>query len=227
MVWLRADYEFASTFSYRMPRASAQFGVGVPIPSPATIKLALVDTAIKRSGSIDQGRQIFDIVKTLQVFAVPPPRISRFRVFMRRLKPPHSSRGRKAATEPSTGVRDYFIFGGPMSVYVNTPSESVELITELLKHVRRFGTSDSLCYCICVGEEVPPENLRPRGFDAASTGVGGFVRLLADLTKDSQFDGFNPFGGDQRLANQDIRPYILPLTVRRIGETWEILKRIG
>jgi hypothetical protein len=48
---------------------------------------------------------------------------------------------------------------------------------------------------------------------------------LADLTEDSQFDGFNPFGGDAHQANLDKQVYVLPLTVKRSGETWAILER--
>jgi len=78
--WLRTDYEFPSTFSYRMPDASAQFAIGLPIPSPATVKLALVDTAIRWSGDINEGRRIFDLIKTAKVCVVPPSRMVRFRV---------------------------------------------------------------------------------------------------------------------------------------------------
>jgi len=258
MVWLRADYEFPSTFSYRMPKVSAQFAIGSPIPSPATVKLALVDTAIRWSGNVDEGRRIFDLIKTAKVCAVPPPRMVRFRAFIKRLKPnevvacpnhPAYTVSAKlgkdkrsecpycgtipqlkiSTLEESTGVRDYFLLDGPLSVFIEVPAYGVGDIDTLLRRVRRFGTSDSLCYCICVVKGKPPtENLLPRTFGATtSAGAGGFVSLLADLTAHSQFDGFNPFGGDEKLAKQDIRPYILALTVRRSGETWAILERIG
>lgn len=87
MVWLRADYEFPSTFSYRMPKVSGQFAIGSPIPSPATVKLALVDAAIRRDANVDEGRRIFDLVKTANVCAVPPPRMVCFRAVIKRLKP--------------------------------------------------------------------------------------------------------------------------------------------
>lgn len=228
MVWLRADYEFPSTFSYRMPKASAQFAVGSPIPSPATVKLALVDTAIRWSGNIDEGRRIFELVKTARVCVVPPRRMVRFRAFIKRLKPPHSSAGPGAPTVESTGVRDYFLLDCPLSVFIEVPESDVDNISFLLQRIRRFGTSDSLCYCIGVMKDKPPaENLCARAFDGAVVATGGFVSLLADLTSESQFDGFNPFGGDQNLAKQEVRPWILPLTVKRSGETWAILERTG
>ncbi len=226
MVWLRANYEFASTFSYRIPGASAQFAVGAPIPSPATVKLAIVDTAIRWSGNVDKGREVFNVVKTLQVCVVPPSQMVRFRAFVRRLKPPHSSSKSGMLTE-STGVRDYFILDGPMSVYIETPVDKVDEIKTLLNNIRRFGTTDSVCFCVQCKQDVPDEALCPRPLaDSGAFPRRFFVSLLADLTPESQFDGFNPFGGNAQLSKQQIRPYALPLDVRRSGETWAILVRV-
>lgn len=225
-VWLRADYEFASTFSYRQPEASAQFAIGVPVPSPATVKLALVDTAIRWSGRVAEGRRIFDMIKTWRVCVVPPPRLVRFRVFLKRLKPPHSSAGPGAPTVESTGVRDYFLLDGPLSVFIEVSSSSVEEIRSLLQRIRRFGTSDSLCWCLEVREEAPDTRLCPQSLSsAAANGQGGPAVLLTDLTAQSDFEGFNPFGGRAVLARLHKEVYVLPLAVRRSGETWAVLER--
>ncbi|GBC81078.1 hypothetical protein HRbin10_00183 [bacterium HR10] len=225
MVWLRADYEFPSTFSYRMPDVSAQFAVGSPIPSPATVKLALVDTAIRWSGNVAEGRRIFDLVKALRVCVVPPPRVVRFRAFIKRLKPPHSSAGASAPTVESTGVRDYFLLEGPLSVYIEVPRAHAGKIRELLLRIRRFGTSDSLCWCTGVNEEAPDNRLCPQVLANLTPTQYGLVVRLSDLSASSQFDGFNPFGGTARQANLEKQVYVLPLTVKRSGETWAILER--
>lgn len=225
MVWLRADYEFPSTFSYRMPDVSAQFAIGSPIPSPATVKLALVDTAIRWRGDVNYGRQIFDLVKTLSVCVVPPPRMVRFRAFIKRLKPPHSSAGAGAPTVESTGVRDYFLLNEPLSVFIKVPQAHANEIRELLPRVRRFGTSDSLCWCIGVSEEAPDNRLCPQLLANHPPAQYGLVVRLSDLSTLSQFDDFNPFGGNERQAKLDKQVYVLPLTVKRSGETWAILER--
>ncbi len=218
-MWLRADYEFASTFSYRQPDVSAQFAIGAPVPSPATVKLALVDTAIRWSGRVDEGRRVFDLVKGLKVCVVPPPRMVRFQAFIKRLKP------REGGLLGSTGVRDYFLFEGPLTVYIEVPSSNAGEIGDLLRRVRRFGTSDSLCWCIGVREEHPDERLCPCRLVDLTSDRGGLVVRLSDLTDNSEFDGFNPFGGNARQANLDKNVYVLPLIVERSGETWALLKR--
>ncbi len=226
MVWLRADYEFPSTFSYRIPDVSAQFAVGSPIPSPATVKLALVDTAIRWSGNVDEGRRIFDLVKKLKVCIVPPPRMVRFRAFIKRLKPPHSSAGDGASTVESTGVRDYFLLSEPLSVYIEVPQAHADEIRKLLPCIRRFGTSDSLCWCTGVSEEKPDNCLCPQPLDKLTPTQQGLAVRLSDLSPQSQFDGFNPFGGSTSKAKLEKQVYVLPLIVQRSGETWAILERI-
>jgi len=224
--WLRADYEFPSTFSYRMPDVSAQFAIGSPIPSPAAVKLALVDTAIRWSGDVNKGRRIFDTIKTARVCVVPPPRMVRFRAFIKRLKPPHSSAGPGAPTVESTGVRDYFLLDGPLSVFIGVPQSDAAYIAWLLQRIRRFGTSDSVCWCRGVREEAPDETLCPRSLGNLSHAQGGLVVRLSDLTQQSQFDGFDPFRGNVQQARLEKAVYVLPLRVRRSGETWVILERI-
>ena len=223
--WLRADYEFPSTFSYRMPDVSAQFAIGSPIPSPAAVKLALVDTAIRWSGDVNEGHRIFNIIKTAKVCVVPPSRMVRFRAFIKRLKPPHSSAGPGAPTVESTGVRDYFLLDGPLSVFIEVPQSDAGDIAPLLQRIRRFGTSDSICWCVAVCCEPPDQNLCPQQFRGLSDARGGLLVRLSDLQETSQFDGFNPFGGNAREANLEKDVYVLPLRVRRSGETWAILER--
>jgi hypothetical protein len=253
--WLRADYEFPSTFSYRMPDVSAQFAVGSPIPSPAAVKLALVDTAIRWSGDVNEGRRIFDIIKTASICVVPPPRIARFRAFIKRLKPDkvvacanHPSyrvsaklrRNRRPACpfcgtipdvnlpilEESTGVRDYFLLDGPLSVFIEVPQSDAAYVTWLLQRIRRFGTSDSICWCVAVCFESPDQALCPQRFGDQSHAQGGLVVRLSDLTQQSQFNGFDPFRGNVQQARLEKAVYVLPLRVRRSGETWAILERI-
>jgi hypothetical protein len=229
-VWLKAEIEFASTFSYRQPDASAQFAIGSPIPSPAAIKLTLVDTAIRWNGSVKIGRQIFDWLKTCKVHCVPPEKIVRFRVFLKRLKP------REGRLLESTGIRDYFLLDDYLTIYLQVPANKVKVVRQILSKVRKLGTSDSLCWCRDVMEieesELPHEffarKLEELPESALQQGItqGMLVARLSDLTERSEFDGFNPFGGNPQRANLEKTSYLLPLRIERYGETWALLKRV-
>lgn len=227
-VWLRADYEFPSTFSYRVPGASSQFAVGSPVPSPTAVKLALVDAAIRWSGSVDEGKRIFNMVKTARVIVIPPRRVARFRAFVKRLKP------RGGELLESTGVRDYFLLDGPLSVFIEIPGSALGEIRDLLYKIRRLGTTDSLCWCSGVREEEPPEGLCPAITSHSQDDHGkpagqfpaGFPVRLTDLTSASDFDSFNPFmgrGKDHHLCQE---VHVLPLRLVRSGEVWAIFERV-
>ncbi|MCX7969876.1 MAG: hypothetical protein N3B10_15490, partial [Armatimonadetes bacterium] len=200
-VWLKAEFEFPSTFSYRQPDASAQFAIGSPIPSPAAVKLAMVDTAIRWSGDVNCGRQVFDWLKTCEVQPVPPEQVVRFRVFLKRLKPAKEGGG---LTE-SVGIRDYFLMCGSLKIFLQVPQDKFEKAKDLLRKVRKLGTSDSVCWC-CEVSEISESDLPKKFFPLKLVSlpenllrqmlVQGFIVVrLSDLTPKSEFDGFNPFGG--------------------------------
>lgn len=228
-VWLKAEFEFPSTFSYRQLDASAQFAIGSPVPSPAAVKLAMVDTAIRWSGDVNRGRQVFDWLKTCKVHPVPPEQVVRFRVFLKRLKP------REEELLESTGIRDYFLFDGRLTVFLQVPQDKVEEAKSLLHKVRKLGTSDSVCWCCNVhkvNESDLPKSLFPLKLESLPENLlrqmlvqGFIVARLSDLTPRSEFDGFNPFGGATQKAHLDKAAYLLPLKMERYGETWAILKR--
>lgn len=228
-IWLKAEFEFPSTFSYRQPDASAQFAIGSPIPSPAAVKLALVDTAIRWSGSVEVGRQVFEWIKICQVHCVPPERVVRFRVFLKRLKP------REGELRESTGIRDYFLLNGRLTVFLQVPEDKHDDTLQLLCKVRKLGTSDSICWCCeakVIAESDFPQRLIPRRLNELPEDLlrqallqGFIVVHLSDLTDQSSFDEFNPFGNDSQRAHLAKSSYLLPLKLERYGETWAILKR--
>jgi len=62
-MWVKAELHFASFFSYRIPGTSPSYTPASPVPSPVALRLALVDAAIQSSGSVDYGRDIFNLTQ--------------------------------------------------------------------------------------------------------------------------------------------------------------------
>ncbi len=86
MVWIGAKYLFASAFSYRIPYFSSSYALSAPAPSPSTIKLAIVATAINRTGNIEKGKKLFEQLKLANIATELPEKIVLFKAFMKRLK---------------------------------------------------------------------------------------------------------------------------------------------
>lgn len=85
MTWVKAEYEFASMFSYRVPNFSPSFALSSPLPGPSAIKLAIVSIAIERGGK-QQGEEIFEIIKNSKVLVEPPERVALSKSLIKRLK---------------------------------------------------------------------------------------------------------------------------------------------
>lgn len=86
MTWLKAVYEFASLFSYRIPNLSPSFAFSSPIPGPSTVKLAIISTAIERNGNVDYGKKVFNVVKNSKILFEIPEKTSLSRALIKRLK---------------------------------------------------------------------------------------------------------------------------------------------
>lgn len=86
MTWIKAEYEFASLFTYRIPNLSPSFAFSSLIPGPSTVKLAMISTAIERNGNVGMGKEIFNTVKNSRILFELPEKISLSKALIKRLK---------------------------------------------------------------------------------------------------------------------------------------------
>jgi CRISPR-associated Cas5-like protein len=239
MEWIRADYEFGSLFSYRIPDyPSPSYALSSPLPGPSTIKLAIVATAIETSGNIDFGAEVFETVKNAEIKIKAPQKIALSNLLIKRLKQRDPSKqktdiigdceecGKKnvklwlierknickecATVLVSTfGIRGYVHFSGPLTIYLK--AEFKNGIKELLQKIRRFGTSDSLVYCKTVIDEEPPANcIEPVGtLEKAQRNV--LLVPVKDLNPDKEikFDDVNPYVKSSRGKDVFVKKFYL------------------
>ena len=86
MKWLKLVVHFPSFYSYRVPEYSSQYALALPLVAPSTIKLAIVSTAIRVSGRVEEGKRIFDYIRDAKVGIKLPEAIAINSVFIKRLK---------------------------------------------------------------------------------------------------------------------------------------------
>ena len=103
MVWIKATYEFASLFSYRIPDFSSQYALPSILPGPSTIKLAIVSTAIETTGNVEYGKEVFEIIKNTEIKISLQKRVAQTTVLIRRLKKKRKNSG----FELTFGIRGY------------------------------------------------------------------------------------------------------------------------
>lgn len=225
MTWIVAELYFGSLFSYRIPNLSPSYALSSPIPSPAAIRLALVDTAIKLDGRIESGKEIFELVRNLPMEIEPPERVVILKFFIKRLKP---SKNKAASFEESFGVREYCHFSGPMKIYLQVNEEEKRL-EQIFRHLRRLGTSDSLLSCrTMVRAEGPNPTLIAKLIHELKPEAENFMRRpvvnLNEIREDASFSQVNPYekGRGNPFAQ---KTYILPLQEIKRGENFVIYRK--
>jgi len=233
--WIRARVHFASLYSYRIPDTSPSFASVSPVPSPSAVRLALVDAAIQRGGSVSEGREIFELVRSAHLCLVPPERVCVVRAFVKRLKPqaPKSrdarERGQERQLVESTGIREYCHPDGPLEIYLQ-PEREAERVLGLFRLLRRLGTTDSLARCSAELGREPPQELICRLADTLPLDLHNFNRRmvvsLLDLPEEAGFDAVNPYLPSPRGFSYRRQFWVLPLVHRQRGENWILYERV-
>lgn len=226
MAWVKAEVHFATLYSYRVPNTSPSFSPASPVPSPSAVRLALVDAAIQRSGSVAEGRQVFDLVKDAPLRMVPPEGVCMSRAFVKRLKP-----GKGEELVKSTGVREYCHPLGPLELYIEVQHQP-DMVVSLFQEIRRLGTTDSLAHCTATAGVSPPEDLVVRPLNGQvlalqeSNFQGRMVVSLLEFPADVTFDAINPYTPSTRGFRYQQNFWVLPLVLTQRGESWAVYKRI-
>lgn len=154
--WLRAEYHF-HVFHYRMPETVAIAAVTPFVPSPLTIKMALV-AALLQSGDDQAARALVPHLPKIEVRIVPPPSALSFRAFLRyRSVPEVESSGSMDETgsyypsRPHT--REYALFSDALTVYLGLPDTAIlDTVKRALWNIRYIGCKDSIATCLSVQE---------------------------------------------------------------------------
>lgn len=236
MVWTCAKYTFASTFSYRIPYFSSSYALSAPVPSPSTVKLALVSSVINRNGNVEAGKKLFEKIRCSMVTMELPEKMIMLKAFMKRLKQKRKGHETTIKTsfgelverfEPTFGIREYVIYCGPLHIYVDAPDDSVQDVLKGFKLVQYFGSSDSLCTCLETNTSEPnwQKCIRPVDSGNEKFDTQGMVFLLTDFTEKVAFESVNPFSGKKLKKGELLqKPYFFPLKIIKKEKNCTIYK---
>lgn len=223
--WLEAVFHF-HVFHYRMPQTAAIAALNPFVPSPLTIKFAMV-ASLLQMGRDSDARSLAAQLPAVEVLTVPPKSAFAFKAFLRYRSVP-AIESPKALDESGSyypsrpHTREYSVSEGDLLVYVGVPENVKALAQEALKGIRYLGCKDSLVWCRDVQHVQQPEKLEAVQPIAAEQ--PGSVILLADFEPKASFRLTDIIPG-QRDENHYMRvPYSLPGSVRTVGRT-KIFKR--
>lgn len=226
--WLRARFH-AHTFHYRMPETAAINAVNPVIPSPLTVKLALV-AALLRARRVDDARRLAGALHNVEVKIRPPARATVFRALMRYVRPPKKDPERLSDHDAGTGsayrisphYREYALWGGVLEVFLGVPQDLADAAADALSRIDYLGARDSQVSCEAVdqvaADEVRAACAMPHDVADAETAdlgiltAGGVVVQLADLIKKADLEQLLP--GARRRTHYAVKAYRLPGVLR-------------
>jgi len=221
-IWLKATYHF-HVFHYRMPETVAIAAVTPFVPSPLTVKMAMI-ASLFQLGDINGVEIVAKNMHKIEVKIVPPKAALSFKAFLRYRSPPAVESQEKGLDETGSyypsrpHMREYVIFQDNLEIYVRSPINLKKSIEKALKNVRYLGSKDSIVTCVEFSQVdgSPPENYCVNKLESQQ----GIVVLLADFKPDIQIDNVKQLiPGKRKEKMYEKVFYILPGSIKTKGKT--------
>jgi hypothetical protein len=222
-MWLILTYNPTSLFSLRYSSATAAGAKSLVVPTPYTIKMALLVAAIRWRGLDYARNEAFPKVRDIRPIRIRPAEyavVNRCFLKYQKLREDKTAKaGREADYLPpigylsTVGFREYVYLRGywDIGLPVDAADDAV-LLSSLAVRVNYFGKRGSFVQFL--GSEVAAE--LPAGFssplaDSFSTGAQGILQPLDDMAPSLTFDEVD-VTTDSRLseAHRPRTPTVLP-----------------
>ena len=226
--WLRAEYHF-HVFHYRMPETVAIAAVTPFVPSPLTLKMALVAALLQR-GNEQSAKNLVPHLPRIEVRIVPPSSAFSFKAFLRYRSVPAvesasglDESGSYYPSRPHT--REYALFSDALTVFLGLPDMAIlETVKKALWNIRYLGCKDSIVTCLSVQEvsKEEAEDAKSSAVQPLREGYAGAVILGADFVPSANLTDLKELiPGGRKEEHYCIPPpvFVLPGKVMMKGRT--------
>lgn len=218
--WLKGVYHF-HVFHYRMPQTAAISAVTPFVPSPLTVKLAMV-AALLQLGKHTEAEILTRLLPKIEVHIAPSVAAFSFKAFLRYCSVPavesagemDKSSGSFYPSRPHT--REYSLFQGDLVIFLGIPQEAKSVALDALKNIRYLGCKDSLVWCKEI-ESINQSEIQLIVQPLKEQQPGAVV-LLADVKQDATMELRKIIPG-HRKEDYRLEPYTLPGNITTIGRT--------
>lgn len=236
-MWLIATYEPTSLFSLRYSEATSAGAKSLLVPSPYTIKMALIVAAIRWQG-IEFAREHFAWLRDLTIKVRP----SRYAVVNRCFVKYQKRNEEKSAKpkddpnytppigySPTVGFREYVYLHGSIDIaFLLSEEDSREsLLRQMLLRVDSFGKRGSFFQFVQTETcEVLPDQYSQR-FSLESGNFGRLVQLLDDMASSSTFEKIDVTDDTAKVQRKERVTEITLINLRahRFAASWAAYSR--
>lgn len=248
-MWLTAVYHQVSFFSLKPADATSTGGRSLLVPTPFSIKMALLDVALRLLGE-QSGSGLFELIRDLDIALSPPPYIVANNCFVR-IHKPRRSKGSGAGApsdEPdqdegggdgpfirSVAFREYVQYHGPLGVALKAlHQQDADRLAELMVRVTYFGKRGSLFQidgpprtsdALPVRQGYVQITGQTTGVEPAAHAV---LQMLDDCGPKMTFEHADIYSGKRITLGKErvLRHVVLPYRLARSSRGFSLYERI-
>jgi hypothetical protein len=236
-MWIIARYLPVTPFSLKPASATASGGKTLLVPTPYSIKMALLDSAIRTRG-LTEGERLFPFLRDLQIWFESPHDIVVIKGFgkIQRLLKDKSNeeKAREAQArghwpmQPTIAYREYAYYRDPFRLAFSTPNEgsSSSDLRSMLHSINYLGKRGGFIQLMEQPHE--EEQLPARHFFALNPeGIQPFFRngtlqMLDDCGNTLTFQRANIYSQERITLGKDriLRHVVLPYRLKRSSRSY-------
>src|SRR5207244_1967154 len=134
-----------------MTHATNKGGKTLLVPTPYSIKMALVDACFRgdQGDSEELARKVFDLVKARQIRVAPPEHCLVHNTFIKILD--HDRNEAAGPYRSTIAYREFAFYKGVMSIAADASgleAEAVSFLSSLFHRINQFGKRGSFLQCL-------------------------------------------------------------------------------
>lgn len=234
-MWIITTFQPVSLISLKVATATSTGGKSLLVPTPYTLKMALLNTVIQQIG-LAEGERLWPLIRDTQFAISGPARIAVTNTFTKILKPMKGKPTLDAETGLTRGMintigfREYVQWQGLFQIAAQ-PATTTEPLPwpQWLTSLQYLGKRGGFVQAIDWAEaEALTEEFTGLDQPAAVFSLSGTLQLLDDCAEDLRFEQVDIYSGKNLRTGKDrlLRPIILPYRVARSSRGYTLYERI-
>lgn len=233
-MWLVAEYEAVTLFSLRLSSATASGGKTLLVPTPYSLKMALLDVACRLRG-LAEAERLWPQMRDARVAVRPAEKAVVTNLFQKVLRP---RRNPVPFYEPDAGpfqrtigYREYAQLVGPLGVALAVDDERQAAgLSELLLQVTYLGKRGGFMQIRTLPntmEILGPGYVVVEGAQREFN-LNGVLQMLDDCAPSLTFQRANVYSGERVTVGKEriIRHVVLPYRLARSSKSFSLYERI-
>jgi hypothetical protein len=221
VIWIKVVYH-SHVFHYRIPQAASIAALNPTIPSPLTIKMAMI-ASLLRLGQVSNAEKLARYLHRITVLISPANAGLTFKAFLRYRSVPEVDKGgqldESGSLYPSRPhMREYCLWDSNLEVFVEVPTSLKETCKKALANIPYLGAKDSMVSCISL-QEVPEPDIQVSKQLSVSEVKSGMIWYLADFKPETTVNLLDLIPTQRKPEHYQIKPTIIPARTKHWGKS--------